>query len=72
MKKLLIPILLLLSSCNNMYQSGNMYVSSIKGVYENNMCNYYINGSYSVTDITIIDTCGKFAVGDRLNVIKSK
>jgi len=74
MKNLFIPILLLLllSSCIDVYQPGDMYVSSINGVYKNNMCNYYISGSYSVTDIKISDTCGKFMVGDKLNLTKSK
>lgn len=73
MRKILIAIAstLLLVSCSR-YQPGDMVVTSIEGPYTHNMCNYSVDGSYSFGSVVIHDTCGKFNVGDRLNVVKIK
>ena len=68
MKKILV-ILALFTSCSR-YKPGNMYVSSIEGPYSDNMCNYSVTGSYSITDVVIQDTCGKFNIGDMLDIVK--
>jgi hypothetical protein len=84
--KFLVGIFLCLSiiSCDR-YQPRNMFVTSVEGPYTNYMCNYYVDGSYSFSSVVILknwtynirhigvvihDTCGKFNVGDRLNVVK--
>jgi hypothetical protein len=71
--KFLVGIFLCLSiiSCDR-YQPRNMFVTSVEGPYTHYMCNYYVDGSYSFSSVVIHDTCGKFNVGDRLNVVKYK
>lgn len=79
MKKLtlLLLVVILFTGCGrNRLTSGVTIITNIEKYYETGLCFYYGNGIETNGSILgpnkciFLDSCGKFNVGDTINIIK--
>lgn len=70
MKKIILLVCLCLCSCNKSIwiTERDMKVVSINKIH--NYCSYELDLSESISNIYYRDSCGKFYIGDTVNILK--